>query len=193
MNSKRISAIALLGLAAAGSAFGQDSRIAVVDLKAAIQAHPAAGALEAELKTRGANANNVLNAKREELSAVAKEAKETQESPLSRGGDGKLLPEAITQLNQLQQRGAELRKSMLEIQKETTEELGKLRAEGLAEIAELIAAIIKEVNGGRFDIVVDRSSVSRDGLPQVLDWPGATDITEEVIAKLPKEPSPDAP
>lgn len=165
----------------------------MVDLKAAITAHPSSAALEAELKTRGGNANAVLNAHREELAAIAKQAREIQENSFSRGDDGKLLPKAIETLNALQRSGGEIQQKMQKVQLETRAGLEKERGVGLANIAAEIAKIITEVNGGRFDIVLDKSAVSRDGLPQVLDWSGAADITEEVIAKMPKDSSAPAP
>lgn len=174
----------LMALGVAPLAMAQNSRIAVVDLKAAVGAHPASKALEAELQTKGGNANSVLNAKREELANIGKEGQEMQANPLSRGLDGKLLPEVIEELGELQKRATELQRSMLELQTKTRADLSQDRDTGLGEIADKIAAIVKDVNGGRFDIVFDKSPNSRSGLPQVLDYSGATDITDEVIAKI---------
>ncbi|MEM7011226.1 MAG: OmpH family outer membrane protein [Verrucomicrobiota bacterium] len=176
----------ILCLAAAGSLAAQDQNaiIAVVDLKAAIKAHPASEALEASLKTAAGNANSVLNAKREELAAIAQEGRELQENPVNRGLDGKLLPNVVTQLNELQKRGAEVNRSVVDINRETRANIEKAKTDGLAEIAAGVSEIVKVVNNGRYAIVVDRSSVSRDGLPSVLDYSGADDITEEVIAKI---------
>lgn len=176
----------ILCLAAAGSLAAQDQKsvVAVVDLKAAIKAHPASDALEAALKTTAGNANSILNAKREELSQIATEAKEIQENPTNRDLNGKLFPKAIEQLNELQKRGAEVNRSVVDINRDTRANLEIEKLEGLAEIAEGVSEIVKVVNAGRYAIVVDRSSVSRDGLPSVLDYSGADDITEEVIAKI---------
>ena len=183
----------LLCVCGAGWASAQDSRIAVIDMKAVVAAHPASKALEADLVTRSGNAGSVYKAKRAELAQIAQEAQKIQENPLSKGLDGKLLPDVVEQLNALQKRGADLQRSILDLQADTQRGLQTARDEGLASIAEEVSAIVREVNGGRFSVVLDKSALSRDGLPQVVDWSGAEDITEAVLAKIPEAADSTAP
>ena len=54
-----------------------------------------------------------------------------------------------------------------------------------SEIMDAILRVVREFNAEKgYAVVLDKSSASSNGLPQVLDAPGADDITAEIIAPL---------
>lgn len=156
--------------------------IAVVDFESLILAHPKAETLKTTLMKQGENAASVVIAKSEQLKRLKEEADIYQAKGLAFLEQGERL-----RFEKVQQEALRIQNELLELDKKTRTEMSQIRLEGRTEIAKEVQALIKTVNNGRFAVVLDLSFISTEGFPQVLDYPGATDITEEVKEKLPKE------
>lgn len=173
----------LLLLASLSQATAQDFKVAVVDFKKAILAHPKAKELEASLKKEGENAANVIAAKQKELEGLRDTAAKLQEN---KGPDGKLTEEAFKMLLDLQKKADEIKTGMIATQSRTQLSLNETRLKGLTEVANEVGDLVSKANNGKYALVFDSSGATRDGTPQLLDFPGADDITDQVIALLPK-------
>ena len=173
----------LVILATLGQASAQDFKVAVVDFKKVILAHPKSKELEANLKKEGENATNVLSAKKKELDDLKANAATLREQ---KGPDGKLTEEAFKSLLDLQKQADEIQRNMIAVQSRTQLGLNEQRVKGLTEVANEVGDLVKKANGGKYALVFDSSGTTRDGTPQLLDFPGATDLTDAVIALLPK-------
>ncbi len=170
-------------LATLGQVNAQEFKVAVVDFKKAINAHPKAKELAAILKNDGDNAANVIAAKNKQLEDLRSTAAKLQEQ---KEPDGRLTDDAFKMLVDLQKQADDIKRSMIDTQTRTQMGLNEQRVKGLTEVANEIGALVAKANGGKYALVFDSSGISRDGTPQLLDFPGATDITEDVIALIPK-------
>lgn len=173
----------LILLACIGQSSAQDFKVAVVDFKKAILAHPKAKELEASLKKEGENAASVIAAKQKELEGLRETAAGLQSQ---KGPDGKLTEDAFKKLLELQKKADEIKQSMIQTQSRTQLGLNDLRLKGLTEVANEVGDLVTKANNGKYALVFDSSGATRDGTPQLLDFPGADDITDQVIALLPK-------
>ncbi len=166
-----------------GQATAQDFKVAVVDFKKVILAHPEAKKLEAALKQEGENATTVIKTKEEELEKLRKDAAMLQEK---KGADGKLTQDSINMLRDMQGKAIEIQRSMMDVQQRTQIKLTQQRVEGLKKVVEEVAGLVKKANGGKYALVLDSSARTPDGTFQLLDSPGADDLTATVIGLLPK-------
>jgi Skp family chaperone for outer membrane proteins len=148
-------------------------RIATVDLTAVFEAHPrtveAAAALSAARKAARQN----FREKSEELKNTLQRHQE-----LLREGRKAEAAAELEKANTLERAIAELgttNQRNLEEQFRTAKK----------EILDDIVRVVREFNAEkRYAVVLDKSAASDNGLPQVLDAPGADDITGEIIARL---------
>ena len=168
----------LLALLLPAAALAQDPpaiRVAVVDLTAVFQAHPRTAAATAQLTAaRDAARNKFLAA-----SAALKDTLQRQQE-LLRDGRRPEAAAALEEANALERSIAELGTTN---QRNIEEQFRRAKTE----ILEDIARVVREFNGARgYALIIDRSAASANGLPQVLDAPGADDITADIIARVKK-------
>lgn len=158
-------------------AFGQtpagDVRLAVVDLTAVFEAHPRTASATAELaRTR--------DAARKKFRAESAELKNTlqRHQELLRAGDRAGATAELEKANALERSIAELGTTN---QRNIEEQFRRAKAE----IMDDILRVVREFNAEKgYALVLDKSSASSNGLPQVLDAPGADDVTAEIIARV---------
>lgn len=146
-------------------------RFAVVDLTAVFEAHPQTKTATSELRAARAAARRTF---REESAALKETLQRHQE--LLRDG-------------RRDEAAAELEKA--NVHERAIAELGTTNQRNLeekfrsakAKILEDIVRVVREFNAERgYAVVLDKSAASANGLPQVLDSPGADDITHEIIS-----------
>ncbi|RFC47236.1 MAG: chaperone for outer membrane protein [Verrucomicrobia bacterium] len=159
-----------------------DPVIAVVDFKKALAAHPKAKELEAELRATQENAKKVFEAKQKELSELQTELQKAVAPLKTKEGNTEKNLQAV---RDLQDRGREIQQSMLDVQARTRQTIADRQDAVLPELASQIRGLIATANNGQYAVVLDTSALSRDGLPQVIEAPGAFDLTDRVIALLP--------
>ena len=158
-------------------AFGQASadgpRLAVVDLTAVFEAHPRTATATAELaRTR--------DAAREKFRAESAELKNTlqRHQELLRAGQREQASAELEKANALERSIAELGTTN---QRNIEEQFRRAKSE----IMNAILGVVRDFNAEKgYAVVLDKSSASSNGLPQVLDAPGADDITAEIIARV---------
>jgi Skp family chaperone for outer membrane proteins len=163
-------------------AYAADPVIAVVDFKKALAAHPKAKELEAELKATQENARKVFEAKQKELEGL-QEALATAREPLKTEKGN--TQENIQIVRDLEARGLEIQRSMLDTQARTRQTIADRQDAVLPGLADEVRQKVATANNGKYAVVLDISALSRDGLPQVIEAPGAFDLTDRVIALLP--------
>ena len=150
-----------------------ETRLAVVDLAAAFEAHPRTAEATATLTAARKAARQIFRDKSEELKNTLQKHQE-----LLREGRKSEASVELEKANALERAIAELgttNQRNLEEQFRTAKK----------EILDDIARVVREFNAGkRYAVVLDKSAASDNGLPQVLDAPGADDITAEIIARL---------
>jgi len=156
--------------------------IAVVDFKKALAAHPKAKELEAELKATQDNARKVFEAKEKELKELDANLQKAAEPLKTKDGNTQKNIEVV---RDLQVRGREIQQSMFEVQNRTRQTIADRQDAVLPEIASEVRKLVATANNGQYAVVLDLSALSRDGLPQVIEAPGAFDLTDRVIALLP--------
>ena len=169
-------AIVLALAIAVPAAFAQENaatRVAVVDLTAAFEAHPRTAKATAELTAARKAARQNFRDKSEELKNTLQKHQE-----LLREGRKSEAAAELEKANALERSIAELgttNQRNLEEQFRTAKK----------EILDDIARVVREFNAGKgYALVLDKSAASDNGLPQVLDAPGADDITAEIISRL---------
>ena len=148
-------------------------RIAAVDLTAVFEAHPRTAEVTAALSTARQAARQSFRDKSEELKNTLQRHQE-----LLRDGRKAEAAAELEKANTLERAIAELgttNQRALEEQFRTAKK----------EILDDIARAVREFNAEkRYAVVLDKSAASDNGLPQVLDAPGANDITAEIITRL---------
>lgn len=177
--------LAMLCLAAGATAQTKNNAVAVVNFRKVVTSHPKAARLESELRALSERANKELKAKDDDLVSVEKEIRQTTKDGLT--ADGKMKTATTQRLLELQQRSLEVQESAVQIRAGVSQAIGRRRAEELPRIAAEILEFVRAANNGKYALVMDSSALSPEGFPQVLDYPGAEDLTDKVIALLPKE------
>jgi len=180
-------ALAFLGwITAAAPARAQEMKIAVVNFQEVLMEHPKSKALVARLKSEGDKAANELKRLATRFEELDKEYEKLRGKPVE--GKINVLPPAIIQRRiDIQQEAMKIQEETSRIDNENRTELNKQRVTGLLEVSAEVRALVIKANAGRYALVFDTSALSRDGYPQLLDFPGAVDITNEVIKLLPEQ------
>ncbi|MEM7011227.1 MAG: OmpH family outer membrane protein [Verrucomicrobiota bacterium] len=171
--------LTLLSSAAAG--FGQDVRIAVVDMTAVFKAHPETAKAEAALEAQKKEARTVFKAKSGELKDVLKSHQEVTAQIVDAGtGASSALK---TKAKELLDQAMKLEKEVATLK--TTHERD-LEQGFLAERHRILGLITTEIDklnaNGDYTLILDKSAASANGIPQVLSVKGAVDLTDKVIA-----------
>jgi Skp family chaperone for outer membrane proteins len=161
-----------------------DPIIAVVDFKKALAAHPKAKELETELRATQDNAKKVFDAKQKELTDLDTTIQKAAETLKTKGGNTQ---ENIDIVRDLQDKFREIQRSMLDVQARTRQTIADRQDAVLPDLATEVRKLVTQANNGKYAVVLDASALSRDGLPQVIEAPGAFDLTDSVIALLPKK------
>lgn len=148
-------------------------RVAVVDLTAVFEAHPRTAAETATLTA-------ARKAARENFRAKSKELKDTLQRHQELLRDGKRA-EAAAEL----EKANELERSIAELGTTNQKHLEEQFRQAKETILDDIARVIREFNAEKgYALVLDKSGASANGLPQVIDAPGAENITAEIIARV---------
>jgi len=148
-------------------------RLAVVDLTAVFEAHPRTATATAELTS----ARNAARKKFRAESAALKDTLQRHQELLREGRKEDAAAE-LEQANSLERSIAELGTTN---QRNLEEQFRRAKQE----IMDDLARVIRDFNAERgYLLVLDKSSASSNGLPQVLDAPGADDITAEIKARV---------
>lgn len=167
--------LALLLPAAVLAQDPQAGRLAVVDLTAVFQAHPRTTAATTELTSARDAARKRFRAE----SAALKDSLQRHQELLREGRR----PEAAAEL----EKANTLERSIAELGTTNQRNIEEQFRRAKSEIMEDIARVVREFNTTRgYAVVLDKSAASVNGLPQVLDAPGADDITAEIIARVKK-------
>ena len=164
--------LALLTIPAAAGAPGAP-RIAVVDLTAVFASHPRTASATAELTEMRDEARRKFRAE----SAALKDTLQRHQE-LLRDGRREEAAAELAKANALERSIAELGTTN---QRNIEEQFRRAKAE----IMEDIRRVVREFNAQQgYALVLDKSSASANGLPQVLDAPGAVDVTAEITARV---------
>lgn len=161
-----------------------EGSVAVVNFRKVVTKHPKAGKLEAELRSMSESANKVLQTKDEELLNLEEKIRQVTKEGTQ---DGQMKPESAKTLLELQQKSLEAQEAAVQVRAQVAAAIAQRRAQELPKIAAEILEFVRAANNGKYALVMDNSSLSPEGFPQVLDYPGATDLTDKVISLLPKE------
>ena len=164
-----------LVLAAACAQAGENAtvRLAVVDLTAAFEAHPRTAKATAELTAARRAARQNFRDKSAELKNTLQRHQE-----LLRNGRKSEAAAELEKANALERAIAELGTTN---QRNLEEQFRAAKKE----ILDDIARVVREFNAEKgYTLVLDKSGASDNGLPQVLDAPGADDITADIISRL---------
>ena len=150
-------------------------KIAVLDMQKVFASHPST-----------AKATKDLSAARETSRADFKEKSNTLKKTLQnhqeliRAGKKEEAVEELKKANEAEKAIATLRSTGL---RDLEEAFRKAKLEIMKDIQKSVAEFNK---GARFAVILDQSSASSNGLPQVVHAPGATDITNDVISFIKK-------
>lgn len=147
-----------------------DFRIAVVDFVKVFEMHPKTATITADLTKARESSRNEFRDKSNALKEILQKHQE-----LIRAGRKEEAAEELKKANEAEKTIATLRTTGL---RDLEEQFRKAKLE----IMESIQSMVREFNHeGGYAVVLDSSSTSSNGLPQVVHAPGATDITEEII------------
>ena len=161
----------VFGLAAWSSPLLGQEKIAVVDLMKVFEAHPDTSVATAELTKEREKMREIFKEKSNALKEVLQKHQE-----LIRAGKRESAAEELKKANELEKSIATLRSTQ---QRDLEEKFRRTKHR----ILEAIAGSVKEHNkDGKYSVILDSSSRSSNGLPQVIHAPGAKDITEEIVA-----------
>lgn len=150
-------------------------RLAVLDLTAVFEAHPRTAEATATLTAARKAARQNFREKSEELKNTLQRHQELLR-------DGRKA-EAAAEL----EKANTLERSIAELGTTNQRNLEEQFRAAKKEILDDIARVVREFNADkRYALVMDKSAASDNGLPQVLDAPGAVDVTAEIIARLKK-------
>lgn len=148
-------------------------RMAVVDLTAVFEAHPRTATATAEL-------TKARDAARKKFRAESAELKNTlqRHQELLRAGQRAEAAAELEKANSLERSIAELGTTN---QRNIEEQFRRAKTE----IMDDILRVVREFNAEKgYALVFDKSSASSNGLPQVLDAPGAADVTADIVARV---------
>jgi Skp family chaperone for outer membrane proteins len=161
-------------LFAASSSLGQESpRWAVVDLTTVFEAHPRTAIATAELTKARDEARKRFRAESAELKNTLQRHQE-----LLRDGQREQAAAELEKANALERSIAELGTTN---QRNIEEQFRRAKAEIMDDILRVVREFNAEMS---YALVLDKSSASSNGLPQVLDAPGATDVTADIMARV---------
>lgn len=149
--------------------------IAVVDMTRVFAAHPRT----AEATRTLTEARKVSRDEFKDKSNALKEILQRHQE-LIRAGKKEEAAEQLKKANEAEKAIATLRTTGL---RDLEESFRKAKVDILTDIQEAVAEWNRE---GEYALVLDSSSSSSNGLPQVIHAPGATDVTAEVIEFLRK-------
>lgn len=145
--------------------------IAVIDLTEVFAKHPSTAKASRELT----EAREASRASFKDKSNTLKQVLQ-QHQELIRAGKLEEAAEKLKEANEAEKAIATLRTTELRDLEET------FRKAKLAIMSDIQTSVAEFNKDGKFALVLDRSSASSNGLPQVVHAPGATDITKDVIA-----------
>ncbi|NNE93925.1 MAG: OmpH family outer membrane protein [Verrucomicrobiales bacterium] len=148
-------------------------KIAVVDLMKVFEAHP-------ETKLATDELTKDREAMRDEFKEKSNSLKEVlqKHQELIRASKREAAAEKLKEANELEKAIATLRTTQ---QRDLEEKFRRAKAKILAAISKSV----QEYNAdGKYAVILDSSSKSSNGLPQVIHAPGAEDITDAIIAKV---------
>lgn len=153
---------------------GQETlQLAVVDLTAVFQAHPRTAAATAALTQARDEARKKFRAD----SAALKDTLQRHQE-LLRDGQRELAADELEKANALERSIAELGTTN---QRDIEEQFRRAKTD----IMDDILRVVREFNADKgYALVLDKSSASSNGLPQVLDAPGATDVTADIVSRV---------
>ena len=148
-------------------------RMAVVDLTAVFEAHPRTATATAEL-------TKARDAARKKFRAESADLKNTlqRHQELLRAGQRAEAAAELEKANSLERSIAELGTTN---QRNIEEQFRRAKTE----IMDDILRVVREFNAEKgYALVFDKSSASSNGLPQVLDAPGAADVSADIVARV---------
>jgi Skp family chaperone for outer membrane proteins len=177
--------LALLWFPAGLMAQAKEGPVAVVNFRKVVTKHPKAAKLEAELRAMSESANKVLQTKDEQLLNIEEKIRQVTKEGTT--PDGKMKMDSAKSLLELQQKSLEAQEAAVQVRAQVSSAITQRRAQELPKIAADILEFVRAANNGKYALVMDSSALSPEGFPQVLDYPGATDLTDKVIELLPKE------
>jgi len=149
------------------------ARLAVVNLTAVFEAHPRTARATAQLTADRNAARKDFRARSEELKNLLQSHQE-----LIRNGRQSEAAAALERANDLERSIAELATTN---QRDLEEKFRQTKQEIMTDIARTV----REFNASAgYTLILDQSAASANGLPQVLDAPGAEDITAQIIARV---------
>lgn len=160
------------------AAFSHALEIAVVDMTKVFEAHPLTDAVTKELTNDREASRTDFKEKSNALKEILQRHQE-----LIRAGKRTEAAEELKKANEAEKAIATLRTTGL---RDLEESFRKAKNRIMGQIVKSIEAFNAE---GKYALVLDKSSSSSNGLPQVVHAPGATDITDEVITFIKKQPS----
>jgi len=167
--------ILLLAGLAARAEENPTPRLAVVDLTAVFEAHPRTAEATAALTAARKAARQTFREKSEALKNTLQQHQE-----LLRDGRREEAAAELEKANELERAIAELGTARPRSLRGDEERDGP-------RVRDDVARVVREFNAEKhYALVLDKSAASDNGLPQVLDSPGADDITAEIIARLKK-------
>lgn len=180
-----------IGLALIWPAVAQDSgglKIAVVDMTAVFKAHPETAKAEAELSGKRKESREVFKAKSDELKEVLQKHQEVTQKLVEAGS--KATSELKTEAKQLLDQAEALEKEVATLKTTHERDLEQGFIAERRRILALISAEIETLNSnGQFALILDKSAASANGIPQVLNSAGATDLTAKLIETVKAAPA----
>ena len=147
--------------------------IAVVDMMKVFAAHPKTEAATKELTEAREASRDDFKDKSNALKQILQRHQE-----LIRAGRRKEAEEELKKANEAEKAIATLRTTGLRDLEET------FRIAMKEILTDIQKAVAEWNESGRYALVLDSSSASSNGLPQVVHAPGAEDVTEDVVAFL---------
>ena len=165
----------ILALAPGASLAEESIKIAVVDMQKVFASHPSTATATKELSAARETSRADFKEKSNTLKKILQKHQE-----LIRAGKKKDAGEELIKANEAEKAIATLRSTGL---RDLEESFRKAKLEIMKDIQKSVAAFNKDA---QFAIVLDQSSASSNGLPQVVHAPGATDITNDVISFIKK-------
>ncbi len=163
-------------IVAPGLSLAEESiKIAVLDMQKVFASHPSTTTATKELSAARETSRADFKEKSNTLKQILQKHQE-----LIRAGRKKEAEEELKKANEAEKAIATLRSTGL---RDLEESFRKAKLEIMKDIQKSVAEFNKDA---RFTVVLDQSSASSNGLPQVVHAPGATDITNDVISFIKK-------
>lgn len=152
--------------------------IAVVDMTRVFAEHPSTEKATKELTEAREASRQSFKKKSNTLKEILQRHQE-----LIRSGKKEAAAEELKKANEAEKAIATLRTTEL---RDLEEEFRKTKLSILNDIKASIAEFNRH---GTFALILDKSSTSSNGIPQIIHAPGAYDVTDDVIAFIQKEAS----